>query len=101
VLAAVWCEVLRLERIGVDDNFFNSGGHSLRAAQVVSRIRAALNVEVRLRTFFESPTIAGLAAALMQTPGERSRIEETAKLLLEVERLSEDEAQQMMDEKLR
>jgi hypothetical protein len=62
-------------------------------------MRAALNVESSLKAFFEAPTIAGAAAALMQTPRERLRIEETAQLLLEVAQLSEDEARKMLDEK--
>lgn len=99
VLSAIWCEVLGLARVAVQDNFFDLGGHSLRATQVVLRVRDALNVEFSLKAFFEAPTIAGAAAALMQTPRERLRIEETAQLLLEVAQLSEDEARKMLDEK--
>lgn len=65
-LAAIWCEVLNLDRVGVQDNFFDLGGHSLLATQVAARIRKSLAVEVPLRQLFESPTIAGLAAALQQ-----------------------------------
>jgi acyl-coenzyme A synthetase/AMP-(fatty) acid ligase/acyl carrier protein len=60
-LAAIWCEVLDLKEVGTQDNFFNLGGHSLRAAQVISRLRAAIGVEVPLRLLFEKPTIAELA----------------------------------------
>nr|QEO74660.1 AMP-dependent synthetase and ligase [uncultured bacterium] len=63
VVAAVWSEVLGVERVGVHDNFFDLGGHSLLATQVVVRVRAATGADVALRRLFEGPTVAELAAA--------------------------------------
>jgi acyl carrier protein len=61
-VAAIWCDVLGLERVGMHDNFFELGGHSLLAMQLLWRIRDATCVEVSLVSFFEMPTVAGMVA---------------------------------------
>ena len=65
-LTDIWKKLLRLEHVGIHDNFFDCGGHSLLATQVVSGIREFFNVELPLRVVFEQPTIAGLAANVEQ-----------------------------------
>jgi len=61
VIAAIFAQVLDLPRVGVHDNFFALGGHSLTATQVISRLRTACSVGLEVRTFFEHPSVAGLA----------------------------------------
>ncbi len=60
-IAAIWSEVLGIERVGVNDNFFDLGGHSLMATQVISRVRETFQVELKLDKFFSAPTVSGLA----------------------------------------
>ena len=66
ILAGIWSEVLKQERISLHGNFFEMGGHSLLATQVMSRVKEAFGVDLHLRSLFESPTVRGLAAVLEQ-----------------------------------
>src|SRR6185436_20110427 len=61
MIAAARAEVLKVDRIGVRDDFFALGGHSLLAGRVLSRLRGSLGVELTLTDFFRSPMVAGLA----------------------------------------
>ncbi|PYP93124.1 MAG: non-ribosomal peptide synthetase [Candidatus Angelobacter sp. Gp1-AA117] len=61
LLAGIWRQVLKLEKAGIHDNFFESGGHSLNATQVISRARNVFHIELHVHDLFASPTIAGLA----------------------------------------
>lgn len=63
-LAEIWSELLGIDKVGVNDNFFALGGHSLMAVQLVSRVRERLFRELPLRQVFDTPTIRGLAAYL-------------------------------------
>ncbi|HKX31469.1 MAG TPA: amino acid adenylation domain-containing protein [Blastocatellia bacterium] len=64
ILAGIFSEVLRLDRTGRDDNFFEIGGHSLLAIRVISRVREAFGVELGVRSLFEHPTIQALARSI-------------------------------------
>ncbi len=63
-LAEMIAEVLKRERVGIHDNFFDLGGHSLLGTQVIARVRKAFAVELPLRALFEEPTVAGLCGRI-------------------------------------
>ncbi|WWL70895.1 amino acid adenylation domain-containing protein [Burkholderia pseudomallei] len=69
-LAAIWRELLHVERVSRHDNFFELGGHSLLAVQLVSRLRQALSVEVALGTVFDAPVLSALASRLDDNTAE-------------------------------
>jgi len=65
-LATIWQDVLHVDRIGVHDDFFELGGNSLLAMQVVARVREVFQLEMEIRSLFERTTIDGMAAAVAE-----------------------------------
>jgi acyl transferase domain-containing protein/acyl carrier protein len=101
-IADIWQELLGIDQVGIHDNFLNLGGHSLMALQVLARLRRAFQTEVSVRVFFEAPTVAGIAEAVEQSGlvKENEDDENLAQILAEVERLSEDQAEKRLNEKM-
>ena len=95
-LAALWCEVIGLEAVGIDEDFFALGGHSLMATQLVSRINAAYAIDLPLRRVLESPTVADLAIAVATRQAEEQEEGELAHVLAQLEGLSETEVSAML-----
>ncbi|WP_158224111.1 phosphopantetheine-binding protein [Micromonospora wenchangensis] len=72
-VAALFAELLGLEQVDVDDNFFALGGHSLLAARLVALVRTRFQVEMTLLDLFDGPTVAGVAAFVDRASGDPSR----------------------------
>ncbi len=64
IVSGIWSQILGVSQVGIQQNFFELGGHSLLATQVLSRIRAAFQVELPIHTLFNAPTVAGFAQAI-------------------------------------
>jgi acyl transferase domain-containing protein/acyl carrier protein len=94
-IADVWREVLGIAQVGIHDNFFGLGGHSLMALQVISRLRRTFQVEVSVRLFFEAPTVAGLAEVIEQAK-EQAEQEAITRLLAELEELPDEVDRQLL-----
>src|SRR5690606_4298599 len=103
-LAQIWSQVLGVDEVGVDDSFFTDlGGHSLLATQVVSRVREVFRVELPLRSMFETPTIAALAATIETLLDEPVAAVEPLPIArtadpLDVGQLSDEEVDRMLRE---
>jgi amino acid adenylation domain-containing protein len=94
-VAAIWVQVLGVAQIGVEDDFFALGGHSLLATQVVAQVRSDFAVDLPLHSLFTCPTIASLSSEIVRMMGD-SEMDETAKLMAELEGMSDEEAQQRL-----
>jgi acyl carrier protein len=102
-LAQIWCEVLRLEKAGVNDNFFELGGHSLLATQLISRIKSNFETHIPLSRFFELPTIAQLGSEIQRSRNSctpASRQDDSLALLSDIDKLSAFEIDALLQKEL-
>jgi Acyl-CoA synthetases (AMP-forming)/AMP-acid ligases II len=99
MLAAIWAQILKLEKVGVHDNFFSLGGHSLLATQVVQRARDTFNVDLPLRLFFETPTVADLAAHVVHSQVQEADDATLSAALAELSQLSPEEIESILGHK--
>lgn len=95
-LAKIWAQMLSLDQVGIHDDFFDLGGHSLLATQVTSRVINCFKVDLPIKSLFDSPTVADMAMIITQNETKKARPEDLARMLTEVESLSDEEAQRLL-----
>ncbi|HEX7774673.1 MAG TPA: amino acid adenylation domain-containing protein, partial [Pyrinomonadaceae bacterium] len=99
VLARIWTEVLGVERVSVNDNFFDAGGHSLMAMQLIARVRATLGTDIPLQTFFASPTIRNVARAVDEASLASAETATLDEMFAMLESIDDLEAQSLLKRK--
>ncbi|HEV2855404.1 MAG TPA: amino acid adenylation domain-containing protein [Thermoanaerobaculia bacterium] len=92
-IAEIWAEILGVDRVGVEDDFFKLGGHSLLATQLMSRVRDTFEIEVSFSRFFKAPTVAGVAAAIIEQRAAQVEESDLLAMLAELKSLSAEELQ--------
>ncbi len=92
-IAEIWQKALNLEKVGIQDNFFNLGGNSLLATQVIAQMRQAFQVDISIRRFFETPTITDLEREIQQNSNPISQAE-----FMQIERVNRDNTFQNIDD---
>ena len=98
-LANVLCEILGVNKIGRNDNFFILGGHSISAMQLIQRVRETMNVALSIGDIYDFPTIESLAQRIQLLQNEQGRLREKRleKLLVEIESMTPEEVQLALD----
>jgi acyl carrier protein len=97
LVAHIWADVLKLDSFGIHDNFFDLGGHSLKATQVISRVRESFRMDLPLRVLFETPTVAELAMRIKQSFADAGEFDEMARCMEEVDSLSHEEMDHQLE----
>jgi amino acid adenylation domain-containing protein len=87
-IASILGDVLKVDQIGVGDNFFDLGGHSLSATRFILRLEQVLGADLPIRVLFEAPTVEGIAQALLSGSDAHGEIERRAEVWLQVAALS-------------
>ncbi|HZN10191.1 MAG TPA: phosphopantetheine-binding protein, partial [Blastocatellia bacterium] len=95
-LARVWAQILGVDRVGADDDFFGLGGNSLLATVLMSRVHSLFEIDLAPHALFEAPTVAGLAELIEREQIERAGAAEVADILGELDELSDEEVKALL-----
>jgi len=97
-VAQIWAHILSLDQVGIHDNFFDLGGHSLAATRVVSQVIKKFQLEIPLQSLFQSPTIAEMAEVITQSQAKKLDEADLNHILAELESLTDEEAQRLLSD---
>jgi len=100
-LAKIWAEVLSTDEVGIHDDFFDLGGHSLSATRIISRVIASFELQLPVQALFDSPTVAAMSVVISNKEEQKADEEELKRLLREVESLSEETAEELLAEQVK
>jgi acyl carrier protein len=98
IIASIWKQLLGVNTVGVYDNFFESGGHSLIAVQITNRLQQIFQVTFPARTLFEASTIDELARVIQAVEPVPGRVEQIATILDQVQQMSEIQARELLQD---
>ncbi|MBI3653800.1 MAG: amino acid adenylation domain-containing protein [Acidobacteria bacterium] len=96
LVAKIWMEVLDLNKVGINSNFFSLGGHSLLASRIILRLREIFRVELPVRSMFETPTVSGLINIMSEIWGGRDIVEEIAWTFMQVEESADEDVDKFL-----
>jgi len=99
LLSTVWAENLGIEKIGIEDDFFELGGASVVATQIASRLSQMFQMELPAVLLFDVPTIEKLARYMIEHEARPGLTEKTAALLKQIEGMTEDQVARSLDSK--
>ena len=100
-LAKIWAEVLSTDEVGIHDDFFDLGGHSLSATRIISRVIATFELQLPVQALFDSPTVAAMSVVISSKEGQKADEENLKRLLSEVESLSEKTDEELLAEQVK
>jgi len=95
-LARIWGQVLNLDQVGLHDNFFDLGGHSLAATRVVAEVIKQFQLDLPLHSLFQAPTLARMTLVIMEHQAKKLDENVLEHILADLEALSEDEARRAL-----
>ena len=95
---AFWRDLLGIEHLGVHDDFFELGGHSLLATQFTTRVRESYKVELSLRRFYETPTVAALAQYVTANLPEPPKDDQISRLMEQIGQMSDEDKRRILEQ---